>query len=200
MAANHVRLNGRRFLPAWTGYSGFFGAGDRKWMPLCSAERGNWQPDWIPLFHYPEKRFTLRFRGGILPSMCLLAACMEVAVKNQPGFCLAGVPKEILLPVFFCRTDVYDNEAERPGNGYTALEGRPSGRVFANASGILPESHCFCQLNRPPAEMADEQRKAVGSTTFDDLVTGKRDSQWTVTERWRRARSVLKTWPGRHIG
>ena len=102
--------------------------------------------------------------------------------------------------LYFFAERMYDNEAERPGNGYTALEGRPSGRVFANASGILPESHCFCQLNRPPAEMADEQRKAVGNTTFDDLVTGKRDSQWTVTERWRRARSVLKTWPGRHIG
>ena len=54
-------------------------------MPLCPIERGNWPPDWIPLFHYPEKRFTLRFRGGILPSMCLLAACMEVAVKISRG-------------------------------------------------------------------------------------------------------------------
>jgi len=85
VAANHVRLNESRFLPAWTGYSGFFDAGERKWMPLCPIERGNWPPDWIPLFHYPEKRFTLRFRGGILPSMCLLAACMEVAVKISRG-------------------------------------------------------------------------------------------------------------------
>lgn len=123
--------------------------------------------------------------------MCLLAACMEVAVKISRDSVWPEYRKRS-FSLYFCRTDVFDNGAERPGNGYTALEGRPSGRVFANASGILPESHCFCQLNRPPVKMADEQRKAVGSTTFDELVTGKRDSQWTVTERWRRTRSVLK--------
>ena len=123
----------------------------------------------IPLSRLLEKHFALRLRGGILLSVCLSVVCMAVAAKTGRNTYLVGVAKENLPQYVFAERMSVTKDTRLLNYGF--LDGG-----FYYASGVLPESRYFCQLNIPLVEMVNEQRKLVIDGAIDYVVTRNQDS------------------------